>query len=123
MRVENTDSDLSIEWVVVEKVSAVELLAVGLDQRDPVLSPLENLHLVHRGDVGPGEVSLSGDENLAVSVLQSDSLVVISILDLTTSELHCSHRNHIIDKLWQRLQLTAEQYWFSPSTPTTHHPH
>ena len=60
---------LSIKWVVVEKVGAVELLAVGLDQRDPVLSPLEYLHLVHREDVGPGEVSLSCDENLAISVL------------------------------------------------------
>ena len=66
----------------MEKVGAVELLAVGLHHRDPVLPPLEYLHLVHREDVGPGEVSLSGDENLAVSVLQSDSLVVISILDL-----------------------------------------
>ena len=66
----------------MEKVGAVELLAVGLHHRDPVLSPLEYLHLVHRGDVGPSKVSLSCDENLAVSVLQSDSLVVISILDL-----------------------------------------
>ena len=72
---------LSIKWVVVEKVGAVELLAVGLDQRDPVLSPLEYLHLVHREDVGPGEVSLSGDVNLAVSVLQPYSLVVISVLN------------------------------------------
>ena len=74
-------SDLSIEWVVVEKVGAVELLAVGLHHRDPVLSPLEYLHLVHREDVGPGEVSLSGDVNLAVSVLQPYSLVVISVLN------------------------------------------
>ena len=72
---------LSIKWVVVEKVGAVELLAVGLDHRDPVLSPLEYLHLVHREDVGPGEVSLSGDVNLAVSVLQPYSLVVISVLN------------------------------------------
>ena len=60
----------------------MELLAVGLDHGDPVLSPLEYLHLVHGEDIGPGEVSLSGDENLAVSVLQSYSLVVISILGL-----------------------------------------
>ena len=72
---------LSIEWVLVEKVGAVELLAVCLHHRDPVLSPLEYLHLVHREDVGPGEVSLSCDENLAISVLQSYSFVVISILD------------------------------------------
>ena len=72
---------LSIKRVVVEKVGAVELLAVGLDHRDPVLFPLEDLHLVHRGDVGPGEVSLSGDVNLAVSVLQPYSLVVISVLN------------------------------------------
>ena len=75
------DNDLSIEWVVVEKVGAVELLAVGLHHRDPVLSSLEYLHLVDREDVGPGEVSLSCDENLAISVLQSYSFVVISILD------------------------------------------
>ena len=66
----------------MEEVGAVELLAVGLDHGDPVLSPLEYLHLVHREDVGPGEVSLSGDEHLAVSVLQPYSLVVISVLYL-----------------------------------------
>ena len=60
----------------------MELLAVGLDHGDPVLSSLEYLHLVHREDVGPGEVSLSGDVNLAVSVLQPYSLVVISVLYL-----------------------------------------
>ena len=60
----------------------MEPLAVGLDHRDPVLPALEYLHLVHREDVGPGEVSLSGDVNLAVSVLQPYSLVVIRILYL-----------------------------------------
>ena len=74
-------SYLGIEWKVLEKVGAVELLAVGLHHRDPVLSPLEYLHLVNREDVSPGEVSLSCDENLAISVLQSYSFVVISILD------------------------------------------
>ena len=74
-------SYLGIKWKVLEKVGAVELLAVGLDHRDPVLSPLEYFYLVHRIDVGPGEVSLSCDENLAISVLQSYSFVVISILD------------------------------------------
>ena len=39
--------NLSIEGVAVEKVGAVELLAVGLDHGDPVLLPLEYLHLVH----------------------------------------------------------------------------
>ena len=81
-----TKCDLSIEWVVLEKVGAVELLAVGLHHRDPVLSPLEYLHLIHREDVGPREVSLSCDENFAVSVLQSYGFVVISILDLLIKE-------------------------------------
>ena len=65
----------------MKKVGAVKLFAVDLDHRDPVLSPLEYLHLVHGQDVGPGEVSLPCNENLAISVLQSYSLVVISILD------------------------------------------
>ena len=73
---------LSIKGVVMEEVGAVELLAVGLDHGDPVLPPLEYLQLVHREDVGPGEVALSGDEHLAVSVLQPYGLVVISVLYL-----------------------------------------
>ena len=77
---------LGIEWEVLEKVGAVELLAVGLHHRDPVLSPLEYLHLVHGEDVGPSEVSLSCDENLAISILQSYGFVVISILDLLIKE-------------------------------------
>ena len=71
---------LSIKWVVVEKVGAVELLAVGLDHGDPVLSPLEYLHLVHREDVGPGEVSLSVDVDCAVEHIQSDHLIQVCVL-------------------------------------------
>ena len=71
---------LSIKWVVVEKVGAVELLAVGLDHGDPVLSPLEYLHLVHREDVGPGEVPLSVDEDCAVEHIQSDHLIQVRVL-------------------------------------------
>ena len=71
---------LGIEWVVVEKVGAVELLAVGLHHRDPVLSPLEYLHLVHREDVGPGEVSLSVDVDSAVKHIQTDHLIEVRVL-------------------------------------------
>ena len=58
----------------------MELLAVGLNQCDPVLPPLEYLHLVHREDVGPGEVSLSVDVHCAVESVQSDDLVEIRVL-------------------------------------------
>ena len=75
-----TKCDLSIEWVVVEKVGAVELLAVGLHHRDPVLSPLEYLHLVHREDVGPGEVSLPVDVDSAVKHIQTDHLIEVRVL-------------------------------------------
>ena len=64
----------------MEKVGAVELLAVGLHHRDPVLSSLEYLHLVHREDIGPGEVSLSVYEDGAVSDLQGDGLIEVSVL-------------------------------------------
>ena len=64
----------------MEKVGAVELLAVGLHHRDPVLSPLEYLHLVHREDVGPGEVSLSVDVDSAVKHIQSDHLIEVRVL-------------------------------------------
>ena len=79
---------LSIKWIVVEKVGAVEPLTVGLLHGDPVLSPLEYLHLVHREDVGPSEVSLSGDVNLAVSVLQPYSFVEISVLHINHEKLY-----------------------------------
>ena len=75
-----TKCDLSIEWVVVEKVGAVELLAVGLHHRDPVLSSLEYLHLVHREDVGPGEVSLPVDVDSAVKHIQTDHLIEVRVL-------------------------------------------
>ena len=71
---------LSIKGVVVEKVGAVELLAVGLDHGDPVLSPLEYLHLVHREDVGPGEVSLSVDKDCAIEHIQTDHLIEVRVL-------------------------------------------
>ena len=64
----------------MEKVGAVELLAVGLDHGDPVLSPLEDLHLVHREDVGPGEVSLSVDVDSAVKHIQTDHLIEVRVL-------------------------------------------
>ena len=64
----------------MEKVGAVELLAVGLDHGDPVLSPLEYLHLVHREDVGPGEVSLSVDKDSAIEHIQTDHLIEVRVL-------------------------------------------
>ena len=64
----------------MEKVGAVELLAVGLHHRDPVLSPLEYLHLVHREDVGPGEVSLPVDVDSAVKHIQTDHLIEVRVL-------------------------------------------
>ena len=79
---------LSIKWVVVEKVGAVELLAVGLDHGDLVLSPLEYLHLVHRGDVGPGEVSLSVDVDCAIEHIQIDHLIQVRVL-LMTIQCQC----------------------------------
>ena len=64
----------------MEKVGAVEPLAVGLDHGDPVLSPLEYLHLVHREDVGPGEVSLSVDKDCAIEHIQTDHLIEVRVL-------------------------------------------
>ena len=58
----------------------MEPLAVGLDHRDPVLLALEDLHLVHREDVGPGEVSLSVDVDCAVQHIQRHGLVEICVL-------------------------------------------
>ena len=55
-------------------------LAVGLDHRDPVLPALEYLNLVHREDVGPGEVPLSVDVDFAVEHIQCHGLVEISVL-------------------------------------------
>ena len=75
----------------MQKVSTVEPLAVSLDHGDPVLSPLEYLHLVHREDVGPGEVSLSSDVDLAVSILQSYSFSVISILQSCRKNIFVKH--------------------------------
>ena len=71
---------LSIEGVVMEEVGAVELLAVGLHHGDPVLPPLEYLHLVHREDVGPGEVSLSVDVDCAIEHIQTDHLIEVRVL-------------------------------------------
>ena len=64
----------------MEKVGAVELLAVGLHHRDPVLSSLEYLHLVHREDVGPGEVSLSVNKDSAIEHIQTDHLIEVRVL-------------------------------------------
>ena len=64
----------------MEEVGAVELLAVGLDHGDPVISPLEYLHLVHREDVGPGEVSLSVDKDSAIEHIQADHLIEVRVL-------------------------------------------
>ena len=64
----------------MEKVGAVELLAVGLHHRDPVLSPLEYLHLVDGEDVGPSEVSLSVDVDSAVKHIQTDHLIEVRVL-------------------------------------------
>ena len=64
----------------MEEVGAVEFLAVGLDHGDPVLSPLEYLHLVHREDVGPGEVSLSVDKDCAIEHIQTDHLIEVRVL-------------------------------------------
>ena len=58
----------------------MELLAVGLDHGDPVLPPLEYLHLVHREDVGPGEVSLSVNKDSAIEHIQADHLIEVRVL-------------------------------------------
>ena len=75
----------------------MEPLAVGLDHRDPVVLSLEYLHLVHREDVRPGEISLPGHEDGAVKHVQRHCLVDVSVLNTNRNSSY-SFNHQLMDK-------------------------
>ena len=56
-------------------------LAVGLAHGDPVLSPLEYLHLVHVLDPTLGAGALPADVHGAVHPVNRHRLIQVSVLD------------------------------------------
>ena len=64
----------------MEKVGAVELLAVGLNHVDLVLCSLVNPDLINRVQPCPGEVSFSSNKESALDTLQCDSFIIICVL-------------------------------------------
>ena len=65
----------------MEEVSAVELLRIRLNHRQSVLISFKNFYFISELHSTPDEVSLPCHKNVALRVLNADSLVIVRVLE------------------------------------------